>query len=205
MSLFGPRLKDVFKEFSEGIGAAYHEKGLFSEPWLEIPHRLWTMHLDIYTQSAGQTSVQYTRLRVPVKRCGDYRISLYKQGFFSEIGKALGMQDIEVGYPGFDDAFVLKSNDGDHVIPMFQNEVLQAHLLNFPRIQVELKKGKGRDAENGYEGVITIKQQGIIKDIQKLEQLVALCRELTAAACAAGIIDEIPGTSRFHGENRADA
>jgi len=39
------------------------------------------------------------------------KLSVYKEGFFSSLGKALGTQDIQVGDPLFDDLFMVKSND----------------------------------------------------------------------------------------------
>lgn len=39
------------------------------------------------------------------------RVEVYPERFSSTLGKLLGMQDIEIGVPGFDERYILKSND----------------------------------------------------------------------------------------------
>ena len=72
----------------------------------------WTITLDTYTESTRrQSHVTYTRMRAPYVNPEGFRFTIYRKGFFSDLGKLLGMQDIEVGDPEFDEAFIIKGND----------------------------------------------------------------------------------------------
>ncbi len=42
---------------------------------------------------------------------GRLRLEIYPQTIVHQVGKLLGMQDIEVGRPAFDDAFIIQGND----------------------------------------------------------------------------------------------
>src|SRR5947199_210805 len=68
----------------------------------------WTVTLDTHVVSNGETSTTYTRMRAPYVNPDGFRFTIYRKGFFSDLGKLLGMQDIEVGDPEFDEAFILK-------------------------------------------------------------------------------------------------
>jgi sensor c-di-GMP phosphodiesterase-like protein len=48
-----------------------------------------------------------------------FRFAIYRKGFFSDLGKLMGMQDIEVGDPEFDEAFIIKGNDESKVVRFF--------------------------------------------------------------------------------------
>ena len=63
--------------------------------------------------------VTYTRMRAPYINPEGFRYTIYRKGLFSDLGKLLGMQDIEVGDPEFDEAFIIKANDEGRVRELF--------------------------------------------------------------------------------------
>jgi hypothetical protein len=40
-----------------------------------------------------------------------FRFALHEEDFFDDLGKFFGMQDVEIGYPDFDDRILVKTND----------------------------------------------------------------------------------------------
>ena len=54
-------------------------------------------------------------MRAPYVNPEGFRFTIYRKGLFSDLGKLLGMQDIEVGDPEFDEAFIIKGNDESKV------------------------------------------------------------------------------------------
>ena len=50
-------------------------------------------------------------MRAPYVNPDGFRFTIYRQGVFSDIGKWLGMQDVTVGCPEFDEAFIIKGNN----------------------------------------------------------------------------------------------
>ena len=102
MGLFGSSKKEVWKQLSEEINANYIESGRFKGSRIEYIHNNWTIYLDTYTVSTGKSSITYTRMRVPFINQKKFNFKIYRRGVASNIGKALGMQDIEIGYDYFD-------------------------------------------------------------------------------------------------------
>ena len=78
----------------------------------------WTVTLDTYTVST-QDSTSFTRMRAPYVNPEGFRFTIYRKSVFSGLGKMLGMQDIEVGDPEFDEAFIIKANNEPRVQHLF--------------------------------------------------------------------------------------
>src|SRR5208282_231930 len=97
MGWFGPSKDEVWRQLSQEIGAEFVEGGLGKGNKVQAHFGTWTITLDIYTVSTGDTHVTYTRMRAPYVNPEGFRFTIYRKGFFSELGKRLGMQDIEVG------------------------------------------------------------------------------------------------------------
>src|SRR5271154_1592971 len=111
MGWFGPSKDEVWRQLSQEIGAEFVEGGFLKGNKVQVQVKPWTITLDIYTESTGETSVTYTRMRAPYVNPEGFRFTIYRKGIFSELGKLLGMQDIEVGDPEFDEAFIIMGND----------------------------------------------------------------------------------------------
>ncbi len=63
-----------------------------------------------YTKSSGKNSNRYTRYTVEFPPIG-IGLQLYRQAGLGQFLKILGTQDIVVGEPTFDEAFIVKAND----------------------------------------------------------------------------------------------
>src|SRR3954452_21245856 len=103
MGWFGPSKDEVWRQLSQEIGAEYVEGGFWKGKKVQAHVGPWTITLDTHTESSGESSVTYTRLRAPYVNPDGFRFTIYRRGFFTDLGKLLGMQDIEVGEPEFDE------------------------------------------------------------------------------------------------------
>ena len=115
MGWFGPSKDEVWRQLSEEIGAEFVEGGFWKGSKVQAHVGPWTVTLDTYTDRPARAHVTYTRMRAPYVNPEGFRFTIYRKGFFSDLGKLLGMQDIEVGDPEFDEAFIIKGNDEDRV------------------------------------------------------------------------------------------
>ncbi|MEO0794358.1 MAG: hypothetical protein AAFX93_04295 [Verrucomicrobiota bacterium] len=88
---------------------------LIKRPYrIEGPFRGHILKIYNYSQSNGGqngSSTPYFAIVLELKNTRDLKFKLSSEGFFSKIGKALGMQDIQTGDPIFDETFVVKSSD----------------------------------------------------------------------------------------------
>jgi hypothetical protein len=89
--------------------------------------------------SAGKTFVVFTRMRAPCVNKDGFRFKLYREGFFSDIGKVFGLQDAEIGNPEFDSAFVVKGNNETQLQALFRNAEIRRRLLADPRPALQVK------------------------------------------------------------------
>ena len=60
-------------------------------------------------------------MRAPYVNPDGFRFRVYRHGLFSDLGKLLGMQDVEVGQPAFDEAFIIKGTDEGKLRQLFAN------------------------------------------------------------------------------------
>ena len=86
---------------------------------VQVTHDEWTITLDTFAVSTGKTTVVYTRLRAPYINPDHFRFTIYRRGFFSDIAKWIGMQDIEVGHEDFDRDFIIKGTEEGKLRALF--------------------------------------------------------------------------------------
>ena len=142
-ALFGPSQKEIWRQLSSEVGGHFHEGGFLSTSAVQGRADDWIITLDTYTQSTGNTHQTYTRLRAPYFNPEGFRFEIYRASVFSGLGKALGMEDIEVGHPRFDQDFVIKGNAPRRVRRLFDNEKIR-HLIDAqPRIHLSVKGHDG--------------------------------------------------------------
>jgi hypothetical protein len=116
----------VWKQVAESRGGTFHpHTGFFpGEPSISVG----SVHVDTFSTGTGESQTYYTRWasRFPQPTC---RFKIYREGFFSKVGKALGTQDVILGQNrSFDDHFMVKCDNAAITRaawnPQAQNELL---------------------------------------------------------------------------------
>ena len=173
MGLFGSSKKEVWKQLSEEINANYIESGQFKGSRIEYIHNNWTIYLDTYTVSTGKSSITYTRMRVPFINLKKFHFKVYRRGIVSNIGKALGMQDIEIGYDYFDNDYIIKGNDEVLLRRFFQNHKIRDLIERQSKMVLEIKDNEGKFGPkfNDNESELSFIVVGVIKDKDRLKSL----------------------------------
>ena len=72
-----------------------------------------------------------------------FNFKIYRRGVASNIGKALGIQDIDIGYDYFDNDFIIKGNDEILLRRLFQNHQMRNLIEKQSRIVLEIKDNEG--------------------------------------------------------------
>lgn len=186
--IFGPSKREVWQNLSSQIGADFVSGGLFVGDKVVARVREWTVTLDTYTVSTGKSSTTYIRIRAPYINKDGFRVTIYRSGIFSDIGKLLGMQDIEIGKPEFDEQFIIKGNDEERVRTLFANGELR-HLIQLQsEIHLEVKDDEGWFGAYFPEGVdeLYFRVYGVIKDIDQLKSLFELFAVMLDQLCYMG-------------------
>jgi hypothetical protein len=189
MSLFGPSREEIWRQLCQEIGAEFVAGGLWKGGKVEAHHQSWTITLDTYAVSSGHSHQVFTRMRAPFVSLDGFRFTIYRKGLFSELGKRLGMQDIEVGASAqFDDDFILKANDETKARALFANDEIRRLIAEQPKIRLELKDDEGAFRQRFPEGVdeLLFHTHGVIKDVARLRQLFDLFAAVLDELCRIG-------------------
>ncbi len=187
-SLFKPSKKEIWSQLAQQMNAQCVSAGFFGRDKVVAMQGQWTVTLDTYTVSTGKSSVTYTRLRAPYVNKDGFRFTVYRSGFFTPLAQMLGFEDIQIGDPQFDEAFVLKGNNQAKVRSLFKDPQIKSLFNSQPRIRVEVKDDEGWFGTQFPEGVDELYFQavGVIKDIELLHGLFELFGAILHQLCHIG-------------------
>lgn len=187
-SIFGPSQEEIWSQFANEIGADFINEGFWKAKKVVARFENWVVTLDTYTQSTGKTSTTYTRIRAPYVNKDGFNFKTYKSGWFSEIGKTLGMQDVEIGYPEFDEKFIIKGNDESKLRELFSSDKIRELISSQENIYLEVKDDEGWFGTDFPEGVdeLYFQTMGVIKDIERLKSLYVLFALVLNKLCIIG-------------------
>ncbi len=186
--MFGPSRKEIWQQLSTQIGARYVDGGVWKGDKVEAKHGQWTVTLDTYAVSTGKATIVYTRMRAPYVNPDSFRFTIYRRGFFSDIAKRFGMQDVEAGDPAFDEAFIVKGTDEGRIRSLFSDPRLRELVARQPEISLTVKDDEGWFGPSFPDGVdeLHFTVVGVIKDVERLTLLYDLFAETLDQLCRIG-------------------
>jgi len=186
--MFGPSKKEIWQVLNEQIGSEFVEGGFFKGDKVVAHIKQWSLTLDTYTVSNGKTSTTYTRMRAPYINRDGNRFKIYRSGIFSGIGAALGMQDIEIGYPEFDKDFVIKGDNEQKLKELLENTRIRELMELQRRFHLEVKDDEGWFGTSFPDGVdeLYFSVPGVLKDLEQLKGLFELFAEVLNQLCIIG-------------------
>jgi hypothetical protein len=126
-------MNNVYRLFAQRVGGTLTEGSLWTFPTVTFAHDGASALLDVYA-TGGKNSTLYTQLTFTFYHNSSFRCEISPEGFFQEIGKFFGMQDIEVGYRTFDDHFIVKSDDIE-TVRNFLNAAVQQELIKLKQLR----------------------------------------------------------------------
>jgi len=182
---FGPSKDEIWRQLSDQIGGDFVEGGYCKGSKVQVHHKQWTITLDI--EEVGKNS-KYTRMRAPYVNKDGFQFTIYRKGFFSDLEKMLGMQDIEIGEPEFDDAFIIKGNDEYKLRKMFGAPKIRQLIEQQPKIHLAVRDDEGWFKARFPEGVdeLYFRVPGVVKDVERLKALYDLFAEVLNHLCHIG-------------------
>jgi hypothetical protein len=187
MGWFGPSKDEVWRRLSQEISAEFVEGRFLKGSKVQAHVGPWTVTLDIST-SDEDSERPATRLRAPYVNPEGFRFTIYRKGFFSDLGKLFGMQDIELGISEFDEAFIIQGNDESKVRALFANPTIRQMIQAQPSIRLKVKDSEGWFGPNFPENVDELHFQvfGIIEDKERLKALFDLFAAVLDQLCRIG-------------------
>lgn len=184
---FGPSKEEIWRQLSAKLGAEF-KKGRWTGDLVKVRHGEWILTLDTYVVSTGKTTIIFTRMRAPYVNREGFRFTIYRRGWFSEIAKFFGMQDVEVGQPELDEPFIIKGTSETTLRALFDDARLRELLVAQPKIHLTVKDHEGWFGPDFPEDTdeLCFHVVGVIKDLERLEQLFELFAVTLDRLCRIG-------------------
>ncbi|KAA3439761.1 hypothetical protein [Rufibacter hautae] len=122
-----------------------------------------------------ESGISSTTFMAPVPAHVSLRFALHEQGWMDEVGKFFGMEDIELGYPDIDDAFIIKTNQPDTLKTLLSDPAIHDMLLKHKNCTLKLDEDAD---ETGPETVLTFSKDEAILDVSELREIYRLLYEM---------------------------
>jgi hypothetical protein len=177
--VFGPSRDEIWRKLSETVDGRHVESTFFKAGRVEATHGEWTVTLDTHAVSNGKTRIIFTRVRAPYVNPDGFRFTIYRRGVFSDLGKLLGMQDVEIGDEEFDRAYIIKGTDEGRLRQLFADPRLRELIRRQPQMHLSVKNDEGWFGPKFPDNVdvLTFMVRGVIKDVDRLQALYDLFAE----------------------------
>jgi hypothetical protein len=156
---------EAWRQFASELGAEFIEGGFFRAGKVQAGVKDWTITLDTYSVSSGDSSTVYTRMRAPLHNKDGFQFTVFRTGLISKLDKALGAQDIDIGDPDFDRDFVIQGNNETRVRALLGSLGIRQMIQGQKSIRLGV-----RDNELRFE------VQGVIKDGERLRSIFELVK-----------------------------
>lgn len=135
------KAEERWRDFAHQAGLVVTPGNFFTHPTVGGVYGGFNVDLRTVARSSGQNSTTYTVMTVALPIGNRLMLQFYKEGVLSKIGKALGTQDVQVGDPRFDQAFMIKSNAPEYVSGLLTPEVRELALYMPDAMNVKLAMG----------------------------------------------------------------
>jgi hypothetical protein len=184
LKLFGPGYREVWSVLAEEIGGTYRKRRWTMPDRIDVSVGKWQLTLDVY--SDGENA--YTRMRAPYVNADGFRFLVFRKHLLSPLAEKLGFQDVLVGHPDFDEAFIIRGTSEHKLQQLFANARLRALLSAQLRVHFEVRDDEGWFHQRFPEGVDELRFMvpGVMKDIDQLKGLFDLFGETLHTLCGIG-------------------
>ncbi|MEN9360067.1 MAG: hypothetical protein RL095_1602 [Verrucomicrobiota bacterium] len=172
-ALFGPSKEEIWSQIAREFGGRYEDGGFFGKDCVRVRCSDWEILLDTYTERHNKHSHTYTRIRAPFINKDGLYFRIYRSGLFTPLGKMIGLQDIEIGQPAFDEAYVIKGNNEAKLRQFFAHRPLQICLGSLAEVDLEIRDDEGWLGASFPDGVdmLYCSRRGLVTDAQELRDL----------------------------------
>ena len=189
LSWFRNSKMEIWQQLAQELGGR-HEPGKAMQPGrVRAWHHHWEVVLDTFLVSNGKSSTTYTRIRAPYVNRDDFYFRVYRRHAFSGIEKRLGMQDVVVGYPEFDQDFIIQGNDERKLKMLFEHEPIRQLISYQPRIDLKIRPDEDKAFQPKFPPDINelyYQTFGVITDIPQLLDLYELFAQMLDHLCEIG-------------------
>lgn len=143
---------------------------------LLVPHGNWLVVTDIHTQSNGQNTTTYTRVRVLFNRKEPFTLRVTKRYPFHALGALVGYRAASMGYAQLDRALFVRSDRTDLARAMLRGTTLGQSLMRDPtKLQVTKPGRRIRKIAGDTVGEVQVLKTGKVHEVAELRAIIQIC------------------------------
>jgi hypothetical protein len=154
--------------FARKAGLTLDPGGWFRAPTVSGAYGGFNVYLYTYTQGSGKNKTTYTSMIVYLPKQTNIHLRVTREGFLSKITKAFGAQDIQLGDPAFDAAYIIKSDTPPFVPEVLDSQIRGAMLSGGDIMNFTISKGRVFYTQTGVQ-----RDDGVLRYILDVLVLVA--------------------------------
>jgi len=171
---------NLWQEFAEKTNGVFKEGHSWTSDSVEIEYQNWKIVFDNFTLWSGKYSSEVTRIIAPIILKENFRFEIYSEGFIRKIEKLFESQDIQIAYPEFDKAFIIKSNNEFKIKTLLQNKAIRNSILTQKGVNLVISDRKGiweeKLPENEFELSYFVSHK--IQNMETLKSLLLLFKSI---------------------------
>jgi len=156
IGLWQEKKGEVWHRFAAEMGL-YCKGRAFPSMWGNYRNR--HVEISLMQESTDEAPRRYTEYRVEFENPKGILMSVYRESFFRKVGKAFGMQDIELNDPEFDQKFVVMGNDENAVKTVLEPSI-RSKMMKVKNFRMVINR---REPNAAYS-----QQPGLVTDIARL-------------------------------------
>ncbi|MFB6350330.1 MAG: hypothetical protein ABEN55_00805 [Bradymonadaceae bacterium] len=150
----------AWENFANIHDLSYHPGGWFGQFGMAGDYREESVRVRTEKRRSGKNSKTYTVYSVELPPTAPMDLVMYDERLFSKLGKLVGGQDIEVGRPEFDDAFIIKGGNPDQIREFLDRDTVADALLEVHVAATDLHL---------EHGTLTVEHRAMAKSGEELE------------------------------------
>ncbi|MTH14066.1 hypothetical protein [Flavobacterium sp. LC2016-01] len=135
--------QNFWQQFAKETGGTFKEGYSWHSDSVSIEYKNWFVAFDNFTLWSGKYSTEMTRIIAPITLKDNFKFEIYREGFVRKIEKIFGALDIEIGYPEFDKAFTIKSNNEFKIKTLLQNKEIRNLIITQKDVNIQISNQKG--------------------------------------------------------------
>lgn len=124
------RASSAWQKFADEHGLQVTSAGFFGGFQMKGGFRDESIQVETEQRRTGRNRTTYTVYTVELPPAVPMDLVMYDESLFSKVGKFFGGEDIEVGRPEFDGAFIIKGSHPDEIREFLDRDVVAEALLD---------------------------------------------------------------------------
>lgn len=134
---------NIWQEFAKETNGTFAEGYSWRSDSTTIEYKNRKIVFDNYRLWSGKYSTLLTRVVVPISVRDNFKFEIYNEGLIRKIEKLFGAQDIQIGYPDFDKAFTIKSNNEFKTKALLRNKEIRNSIATQKEVNIQICNQKG--------------------------------------------------------------